>query len=427
MFEHPTPTIERILAYPRIAAGAGQVVDLLVRIVAPEDVSPRSERPPLNIGLAIDRSGSMAGPKLQRSREAARFCVHQLGKHDRVSVVAFESEVRTIVHGRPVTDPAPILQAIGEIEQGGSTALFDGWTRSAEEVASGLAEVGVNRVILLTDGQANVGVTDPAAFERWAGRLAARGIETSTIGIGSDFEEDLLEAIARLGGGTAWYVETPDDFPRIFEHEFGRLAAQMGHRVSFGVEPEPGVRVIGVLNGFAKNTLGRFRLPSLVQGTTLDVVVRLELPELLEGAGRKLATLRLAWMPQGDATGKRAVLRKSVRVDVVSPDLAAGVPADARVVKAAEFLLGVDVRRRAIERLDRGDVEGAIDVVREARRRSAAALAACADEPDVVEHLERLDKLCAELAERADLVRSRKRMRSETHLAARSIRSKGWC
>ena len=182
MFEHPTPTIERILAHSRIAAGSRQVVDLLVRIVAPEDAGTGAERPPLNIGLAIDRSGSMSGPKLDRAREAARYCVRQLGARDRVSIVDFESEVRTVVRGRSVTDPAPILHAIGEIEEGGSTALFDGWTRSAEEVGSGFAADAVNRVILLTDGQANVGVTDPRAFERWAGELAGRGIETSTIG-----------------------------------------------------------------------------------------------------------------------------------------------------------------------------------------------------------------------------------------------------
>lgn len=426
MSQHPTPKIERILAHSRIAAGTKQVVDLLVRIVAPENVSPSSDRPQLNVGLVIDRSGSMTGAKLQRAREAASFCVRQLGKHDRNSVVAFETEVRTIVHGRPVTDPAPILRAIGGIEQGGSTALFEGWTRGAEEVAAGLAPSGVNRVILLTDGQANVGVTDPLAFEHWAVKLAERGVETSTIGIGSDFEEDLLEAVARLGGGTSWYVETPDDFPRIFEHEFGRLAAQLGHRVSLGIEPEPGVRVVGVLNGFATNSLGRYKLPSLVHGTTLDVVVRLELPELPEGDGLKLATLRLAWMPQGRASGQRSVLRTSVRVDVVSPEVAAGVPADARVVKAAEFLLGIDVRRRAIELLDRGDVGGAIEIVREARLRAVAALAACVDEPDVVEHLERLGELMVELEDRGDLVRSRKRMRSETHLHAKSIRSRGW-
>ncbi|MCC6743984.1 MAG: VWA domain-containing protein [Acidobacteria bacterium] len=426
MSTHPIPAIERILVRSRVAAGTRQIVDLLVRIVTPENDAPQAARPPLNVGLAIDRSGSMSGSKLAQACEAARYCVRQLGSRDRVSIVDFDDEVRTLVHGRPVADAASIEQAIGSIEAGGSTALFDGWTRCVDEVGSGLSKHGINRVILLTDGQANVGVTDPRAFEHWAGLLAARGVETSTIGIGSDFAEDLLEAVARLGGGTSWYVETPEDFHRIFEHEFGRLAAQMGHRVSLGIEPEPGVRVVGVHNGFATNSLGRFQLPNLVHGTTLDVVIRLELPELAECKGRKLASLRLAWMPQSNRTGRRLVLRKSVRADVVAPEVAAGIPADARVVKATEFLLGVGVRRRAIELLDRGDVAGAIEVVREARQRAAEALAACADEPDVVGHLARLDDLLAELAERADLVLSRKRMRNETHLMARSIPAKGW-
>ena len=121
-------------------------------------------RPPLNLALVIDRSGSMAGSKLSYARKAARFLAGELTAADRLAIVTFDDEVNVLVPSQPVRDPLTFISAINTIQAGGCTALFDGWLAGATQVAQQLDPTALNRVLLLSDGQANEGLTDAAAI-----------------------------------------------------------------------------------------------------------------------------------------------------------------------------------------------------------------------------------------------------------------------
>jgi Ca-activated chloride channel family protein len=170
----PTITIRPLR--PAVAGDAPSTLDLLISIEPPQPPPElqKPQRPPLNLALVIDRSGSMAGEKLSHARKAARSLAAELTSRDRLAIVTFDDEVQIVVPSRPVDSALPFLQAINTIEAGSTTALFDGWLAGALQVAEHLDAAALNRVLLLSDGQANEGLTNAAAIaERWPASTSA--------------------------------------------------------------------------------------------------------------------------------------------------------------------------------------------------------------------------------------------------------------
>ena len=217
---------------PAVAADGASTLDLLLTISTPElpagQVQPR---PPLNLALVIDRSGSMAGRKLSYARKAARFLAGELTTRDRLAIVTFDGEVQVVVPSTPVADPLAFIAAINTIHSGGCTALFDGWLAGAMQVAEHLEPNALNRVLLLSDGQANEGLTNTAEIAAKVAGLTAKGISTSAFGLGDGFDEDLMGAMATSGDGTLAFIESPGQLPDLYASELQGLANTLGKRV----------------------------------------------------------------------------------------------------------------------------------------------------------------------------------------------------
>ena len=190
----------------------------------------------------------------------------------------------------------------------GSTDLHGGWAEGGRQAEAGLVPGGVNRVLLLSDGLANVGVVDPNTIAAEARGLAARGVGTTTMGVGDDYNEDLMEAMARAGDGRYYYIESPVQLVDIFQTELQGLMDTLGQKVSLGLEPKDGVAVTDVLNDLEKAPTGRLMLPNLVVDMPRLVVVRLKLPP--SPAGTTLLEVRLAWDAPRDG-GRRVLRRRS--------------------------------------------------------------------------------------------------------------------
>jgi Ca-activated chloride channel family protein len=204
-------------------------VGMLVSLIGEAPV----RRPPINVALVLDRSGSMDGPPLAAAREAAGRFASFLSREDRLSIVTFDDVVETIYGPAPGGDPGA-LDAIAAVRARGSTNLSGGWLMGRKLVARGRVE-GTNRVVLLTDGQANAGVVAPDELAGLARGAASRSVSTTCIGFGAHFNEDLLEGMAQAGGGNYWYAEADDQMTAIFEGEIEGLVALAAQNVEVGV------------------------------------------------------------------------------------------------------------------------------------------------------------------------------------------------
>lgn len=208
------------------------------------------QRPRINVALVLDRSGSMEGAPLEAAKQAAIRFSSLLGPNDRVTVAAFDDDAR-ILYGPAAVDHDQVELAIQRIAVGGMTNLSAGWLFGRSSVESGIGD-GTNRVVLMTDGQANRGMTAPAQLAALVRGAAQERISTTCIGFGADFQEELLGAMATAGSGNYWYVESADQMGDIFGQEIEGLVALGAQNVTVEVRaPHPSVHGVSFPQSYA--------------------------------------------------------------------------------------------------------------------------------------------------------------------------------
>jgi Ca-activated chloride channel homolog len=408
------PKVEFFTTYTKLEAERAQTVDVLIRITPPipnPDLSTRPNwkgRPDLNLSLVLDRSGSMHGEKMIRAREAAMFCVDQMLPTDRLSVVTFDDRIEVLFPSEPVTNKQSMKDLISRVMARDSTNLHEAWRRGGLTVSEHLLEQGINRVILITDGLANVGITNTDEIVSQVMGLFQRGVSTSTIGIGADFNEDLLMPMAQSGGGNAWHVVEPNDMQHIFQVELEGLIAQFAHTVSLSLIPADGVRIVDVLNDFELTETGRYRLPNLQSGSPLDVVVQLKVGAEKAGTQMRLIDLRLGFTPQEAKNAE--VLKQAHTVEFASRAEVERSPVNYEVVKTVQFLMNARARNEAMKRMDQGDYDAARLIIGSSLAATRAACADFASAPAVMEECASLEETARSLTDRFQDRMSRKKM-----------------
>lgn len=332
----------------------GRVVRALLRLEG--DVPAAAARVPLNLSLVLDRSGSMAGGKLEAAREAASLLVRRLALEDVVSVVAYDDDVTVVAEPVSGTAGADVPARIGRIQTGGMTNLSGGWLRGRELVQGRLMAGGVNRVVLLTDGRANVGITHPEQLVGMCRSGREQGVGTTTIGFGEDYDEVLLRGMADAGGGNAYYIERPDQAAGIFTDELEGLLGLGAQNLRVEVRPAAAVTLAAVHHDYPRNT-------------ATDGALRLELGDLYAREPRSL----LCEFLTGDvgAADPVAIATLVVTADVVVPQgiehqrielpitvtAAHGPRVDAEVRRELLLLEAARARREALEAQRAGEYE----------------------------------------------------------------------
>jgi len=327
------------------------------------------ERRPLSVSLVVDRSGSMAGRKLEVTRACAEFLVQRLTPADRLSLVTYDDEVELRAPLLPIDgNRDELLRAVRHIVAGGQTNLSGGWLKGAETL-QGAPQDSTRRVLLLSDGLANVGITQaPALSDAARSTLEAHGVTTSTIGFGADFDEDLLAGMADAGRGSAHFAETPDDAPGIFAQEFEDLVSLVAQNVSLEIRPAAEVGFLGVLNEFPVVPVQggvQVQLGDAFADERRRVVFQLHVPSVAALGVMTVAGLVLRYVSVGQELAAHEV-RVPLLVNRVSADEAVGSAADAEVTEEVVILSSAKAGREAREQADRGDLAGAERTLSEA-------------------------------------------------------------
>ncbi|MBN2305997.1 MAG: VWA domain-containing protein [Anaerolineae bacterium] len=350
-----------VLDYNVIAVERAQHLYLLARIEA--EPAPESERRiPLNLSVVLDRSGSMGGDKLDYVKQAAAFLIQHLGAADRVSLVSYSTNVTVNLPPTPVIEKDRIIQGIKTLRAGGMTNLSGGWLQGGQLVAEHVAERGVaerqiNRVLLLTDGLANQGITDTVRLEAMARQKRAEGITTTTMGVGMDFNEDLLTRMAAEGGGAFYFIDNPDQAPHIFAEELRDLLSVVGQNLVITLTPSPDVDMVRQYNTYpTERSSGSavFRLGDLFAEEQKTLLLELSIPALKDLGEVEVARLRFDYDEIGDDAVTHHTLELPINVNTVPADDVLDSGPNVEVIKTKLLLEAVRAREEAIDHADQG-------------------------------------------------------------------------
>lgn len=296
-----------------LPTGTSLKTNILLRFRADTPEAPRRN---LNLSLVIDRSGSMAGAPLHHALKAAESVVDQLEPSDTLSVVVDDDAVDTPVSPQPVANKTDLKTAIRRVRAGGITNLSGGWLKGCEYVKTHLDPQRINRVLLLTDGHANMGIQDPNILTATSGQKAEEGITTTTLGFGQGFNEDLLIGMARAASGNFYFIQSIDEATEVFSIELDTLRAVVGQNLVVTLELAAGVSLVDTLS-----------LAKVSQNDVGATVVALG--ELYEGEDKLLGlSLAIASAPIGELP----LLKLHYSADVVQDNLIQSVSGTAEVV-----------------------------------------------------------------------------------------------
>ena len=294
--------------------GGRSVRYLVARVMARrEDDRRREERAALNIALVIDASGSMRGNKLKAAKLAALGLAERLTPRDRLTVVSFASDVRVHLDAvRVTTENALRIQAeISRLETRGMTCLSEGWFTGAE-CAAHVAEEDADltpRVIVLSDGHANIGIHNPAELCEHAGELRQRGVLTSALGIGNGYDEQLLRGIAENGGGRLHDAETDAEISSVLLGELDDILLTAVEGAEIAVTAPPSARVEFV--GTARTDTSRDRT-AIALGPLQNEVERIAVFKVICPETQKGDTLTFSVAASGLAAEGGAALSSTV-------------------------------------------------------------------------------------------------------------------
>jgi Ca-activated chloride channel family protein len=253
------------LELDQVKAPAGRNVDryLLVTLrtptaLPPDQVAPtESGRPPLGFTAVLDISGSMQGEKLHQAKEALRQALHRLREGDTLSLITFESQVRCVLEPTRFGSQTRrvIESALQEIQATGMTALDGGLALGLEKSLTAqdtrLVKNGsTNLLLLLSDGQANVGVTDLEQIGRRGSAARQKGLTVSTLGVGTDYNEALLAEIAAQGGGRYYHVSNPAEIPAFLTGELGEMASLAARGTSLRLSLPAGAALVPLSSAY---------------------------------------------------------------------------------------------------------------------------------------------------------------------------------
>ena len=318
------------LSHPYLVPGTSDVFATLE--ISAVDV-PGARRAPVNLAVVIDRSGSMTGSKIENARRAAARLVELLDENDRISVVHYGTDVELMnaVFATP-ENKVRLQRFIANISDNGGTNIGDGLAAGQRQINKARNDFRVNRLLLLSDGQPTVGITSSNGLVNVVRRIREDGISVTSLGVGADFNEDLMQRLADVGGGSYGFISNATATAALFQKDLEQAGTMVAQGAALSFTLPAGVRFVQVY--------GR---PVSQLGSTVTI----GLPDFSSRQVEKLV-VQLAVTP-GVRSGSVDI--SSFKLDYT--DLLQARPADARLSLAA---MVTDDTTLAMEKRDKGAV-----------------------------------------------------------------------
>jgi Ca-activated chloride channel family protein len=348
-----------------------QLVYVLLEAVPGESMA--QVEMPLNLSLVLDKSGSMQGQKIANLRQAAKLVVDRLGADDLLSVVAFSDRKYRIADSQPVTDKEGLKSKIDRIRDGGGTAISGGMAQGLAELEKGLDPGRVSRMLLLTDGQT---FGDEKQCKKLGAGAGQKGIVVLALGLGEDWNEDLLDEVAEASGGRADFIESPDKIVTVFEQAVQSMQdtvvqnARMILRLANGVTPRQVWQVLPMISNLGYRPLSD-RDVQVELGELEKAQPRSLLIELLVGP-RPAGTYRMAQAEISYDVPGLGLAGEKVKADILLELTGDAVKArqyDAEVMNLVEKVTAFKLQTRALDEAKMGNIAGASQKLRAAATR----------------------------------------------------------
>ncbi len=360
------PLVECDLSLDRTILPAGLSQKTVIKVSLDVPVIPiEISRPPVNLTLVLDRSGSMSGNKIAKAREAAIAALRSLGPQDLFSMVIYDHNVQTLVPPQSAANSEWIESRIRSIGAGGNTALYGAVSQGAAEVRKNLYSQYVHRIVLLSDGLANVGPSSPADLARLGAALIKEGISVTTIGIGTDFNEDLMTQLADRSDGNHYFVESSRDLPRIFAAELGDVLSVAARKVMIEIDCPDGVRPLRIIGreGRIRGNRVEIHLNQLYAGQEKYVLVEVMVEPGQADAMQKIADARCSYENALTNEQERSVAVAQVRFSKRQEDVRRS--ASKTVQKALVENEMAEARDKALDLYNAGRKDEAVQQLKE--------------------------------------------------------------
>lgn len=386
---------------------------LQIQVVADKKASEK-RKTPLNLAVVLDRSGSMSGAKIEKARQAACVALDQLEEGDIFSLVVYDNEVEVVIPTGKVKDKKALEQKINDIQARGSTALYAGMKEGARQLKEYLGKERINRVILLSDGLANVGPQSPAELAALGQQLSRDGMAVSTIGLGEDYNEDLMTALAEASHGNYYYVQDAEKLPGIFQDELGSVKSIVARNVKLILTLPEGIAAKGVLGEeklkFEGNRL-EIPLGEVSSGQKRSFLLGLKVPAGQE-SDLRLADLKIVY---DDEKQQARELTAQAQVSRTEDAEASSQSINAEVIASAAIVDNRLAKEKAVALADAGRAKEAAEVLR-GQAAINAALPAPARSDVITQDQDALLLRASELDSRGALSKqSRKRIQYENY------------
>ncbi len=405
------------LGQPVLLAERSQTVFLKIGLTGFEQ-QDLVARPPVNIAIVLDKSGSMSGQKMEQAKEAAILAIQRLRSNDIVSVVAYDNTVEVIWPASRVDNKPSIIKAVRRIQSSGNTALFAGVSKGAGEVRHFLTKQMVNRVILLSDGLANVGPSTPSELGQLGLSLSKEGISVTTIGLGLGYNEDLMVDLAGYSDGNHSFAENAQDLIAIFDRELSNALSVVAKDAVIEIHCAEGIQPLRVI-GRESEILGqkvKTRIGQLYSEQEKYLLLEVKVPATNVERIRNVANVEVSY--NNIYTGQFEKLKGQSTVAFTQSEQDVVKARNTPVIISTVKQIANEESKRAVKLRDRGDIKGAettLNNVSDYLQLNAVEL----ESEELSEESQEAEKDANQLTDEDDWRVSRKKLKAKTEDVSR--------